>query len=194
MPVKSQMIVTFLVTVNAVAISAEQSLLTSHAEVLYQFRLPDDRVVSDTVLSNTVSVELLRPMVAIVILASPAIAEPGEAVYYRIRVSNTGNLAASIMFLHDWISPLTTLIPDTLRINDAQMNQSLSSSQPLSLGVIPPQTTTEITYTSVILLRPNTKRIPLRASANYVYQVNGPVHTGTALSNEAVIRIEEAEE
>lgn len=194
LPPKSQMVVTFQVTVNAVAISAEQTQLTSHADVSYNFRLPDDRVVSDHVLSNTVSVELLRPNVTILILANPIIAEPGSTIHYRIQVSNTGNLAAGSMYLHDWISPLTTLNSGTLRINGTQMNQSFGSSQPLSLGVISPQDTTEITYSATIIYRPNAKRIPLRASAKYVYQVNEPVHTGTALSNEVVIRIEEAEE
>ncbi|MZQ85024.1 DUF11 domain-containing protein [Paenibacillus sp. 5J-6] len=194
LPPKSQMVVTFQVTVNAVAISAEQTQLTSHADVSYNFRLPDDRVVSDHVLSNTVSVELLRPNVTILILANPLIAEPGSTVHYRIQISNTGNLAAGSMYLHDWISPLTTLNSGTLRINGTLMNQSYGSSQPLSLGVISPQGTTEITYSATIILRPNAKRIPLRAAAKYVYQVNEPVHTGTTLSNEVVIRIEEAEE
>ncbi|MCY9663013.1 DUF11 domain-containing protein [Paenibacillus chondroitinus] len=194
LPAKNQMAVTFQVTVNAVAISAEQTELTSHTDVLYNFRLPDDRVVSDHVLSNTVSVELLRPIVTIVVFANPLIAEPESTVHYRIQVSNSGNLAAGSVFLHDWISPLTTLNAATLRINGTPMNQILSSSQPLSLGVILPQATTEITYSATVVLRPNAKRIPLRASAKYVYQVNDPVHTGTALSNEVVIRIEEAEE
>ncbi|NOV01214.1 DUF11 domain-containing protein [Paenibacillus planticolens] len=191
---RSQLTVSFQVTVNTVAISAEQTMLTSHADVLFQFRLPDDRVVSDRVQSNTVIVEIVRPIMAILLAASPPTAEPGTAIQYRIRVSNTGNLAADSVNLHDWLSPLTTLDPGTLQINGTQTNQSLSASQPLYLGVIPPQSTTEITYTSVIFLRPNTKRIPLRAAANYVFQVTDLVHTGTVLSNEAVVRIEEADE
>uniref|UniRef100_UPI001C30D9FB hypothetical protein n=1 Tax=Lysinibacillus sp. GbtcB16 TaxID=2824761 RepID=UPI001C30D9FB len=90
-PAKSRLTVTFLVTVHQ---SADQEQLTDQVTVLFTFKLPDDQTVSNSVLTNTTRTQLLIPVLAIVITASPQIAEPGTPVNFRIRVSNTGNLAA----------------------------------------------------------------------------------------------------
>lgn len=188
---KSQLTVTFRVTVNQ---SADQGQLTSQTAVLFTFKLPDDQTVSDSVLTNSVSTQLLKPVLAIVLTASPQIAEPGSLIHFQIRTSNTGNLAADNVSIQNWISPLTKLLPGTLRIGDASASLTEAESQPLLLGTIPANGWTDIVYTAVIISRPNTRRITLRSTGHYTYQVNDPVHTGSVLSNEAVIRIEMADE
>ncbi|MDD9265878.1 hypothetical protein ACFPES_02415 [Paenibacillus sp. GCM10023248] len=115
-------------------------------------------------------------------------------VHFRIRVSNAGNLSADSVTVQNWISPLTTLLPGTLRIGDVPVNLTAPVTQPLVLWAVPLNGSTEITYTEAVVSRPNTRRIPLRSAAQYAYQVNDPVHTGTVLSNEAMIWVEQADE
>ncbi|MDR6879117.1 hypothetical protein [Bacillus sp. 3255] len=191
LPAKSRLTVTFQVTVNS---SADQGQLTERVAVLFTFKLPDDQTVSDSVLTNAVSTQLLQPVPAIGITATPTVTEPESPVHFRIRVSNAGNLSADSVTVQNWISPLTTLLPGTLRIGDVPVNLTAPVTQPLVLWAVPLNGSTEITYTEAVVSRPNTRRIPLRSAAQYAYQVNDPVHTGTVLSNEAMIWVEQADE
>ncbi|UKS24268.1 DUF11 domain-containing protein [Paenibacillus sp. HWE-109] len=190
---REEYVVTYLATVNSVGLSVNQQLLISQATALYVFRLPDEQTISNRLLSNLVSVELLRPIMDVMITASPQRAEPGSIITYRIRVSNTGNLAATNVLLYDWISQLVNLVPGSLRINSSVISL-LNVDQPLQLGVVLPDTTVELTYLAAIVHHSNTRRIPLRAAARYIFQVNAPIHSGTVLSNEVVVLLEHADE
>lgn len=186
-------VVKFQVVVNSFAISSDQKVLTSQSTVLFTFRLPDDRIVSNRILSNWVSVELLRPILDILLSASPNHAEPETVISYRILLANTGNLAATQVNLLDWISPLNTMVPGTLRVNGLAI-QGANVKLPLPLGTLEPHTTIEITYEAEVNHHPNSRRITLRVGAKYDYQVNEPLHQGTVLSNVVVIKIDHSDE
>jgi uncharacterized repeat protein (TIGR01451 family) len=186
-------LVKFQATVNSFAISLDQRLLIGQTHVLFTYRLPDGRVVSNQVLSNLVSVELLLPIMDILLSASPHHAEPGTIIHYQILVANTGNLAANQVYLTDWISQFNTLIPGSLLINGVPLQQ-VNVKQPVFLGNLQPRSTIEITYDASIIHHSNVRRLTLRVAAAYQYQVNEPVHTGTVLSNVVVIRIDHSEE
>ncbi|OAS21176.1 DUF11 domain-containing protein [Paenibacillus oryzisoli] len=186
-------LVKFQVTVSSFAISLDQRLLVSQAHVLFTYVLPDGRIVSNQILSNLVSVELLLPIVDVLLSATPRQAEPGTAIHYQILVANTGNLAANQVNLLDWISQLNTLIPGSLRINGILI-QEVNVKQPLSLSNLQPRSTIEITYDASIIHHSNVRRLTLQVPATYEYQVNAPVHKGNVLSNVIVIRIDHSEE
>ncbi|NQX62048.1 DUF11 domain-containing protein [Paenibacillus qinlingensis] len=187
------LLVKFQVTVNSFAISLDQKQLNSQAHVLFTYRLSDGRVVSNQLLSNLVSTQLLWPILDILLSASPKLAEPGTIIHYHIQVANTGNLAANHMNLLDWISPLNTLVPGTLQINGVVVQQ-VNMKQPLSLGNLLPRTSVEITYEAAIIHHSNVRRLTLQIPATYDYQVNAPIHQGTVLSNVVIIRIDHSEE
>ncbi|MDR6553245.1 DUF11 domain-containing protein [Paenibacillus qinlingensis] len=186
-------LVKFQVTVNSFAISLNQKLLTSQAHVLFTYQLPDGRIVSNMMLSNLVTVELLLPIMDILLSANPRQAEPGTTIHYHILIANTGNLAANQVSLTDWISPLNTFIPGSLRI-DGVVIQDVNVKQPLLLGNLPPRSSIEITYDASIVHHTNVRRLTLQVPSTFEYQVNDPIHKGTVLSNVIVIRIDHAEE
>ncbi|OCT11773.1 hypothetical protein A8709_28285 [Paenibacillus pectinilyticus] len=186
-------VVMFQVTVNSFTISPDQKELTSNSTATFTFQLPDDRTISNRVVSNTVHVALLQPMVFVNLSASPLHAEPCTIIHYRIDVVNTGNLAVNDVRLLDWISPLNTLLPGSLRINGVAA-QDVEVTQPLPIGNLPPRTSTQIVYQAAILPHPHARRLTLRVAAIYDFHVNEPIHTNTVLSNVVVIRIEHADE
>ncbi|WNR43323.1 DUF11 domain-containing protein [Paenibacillus roseipurpureus] len=185
--------VTFQVTVNSFAISPDQKGLTSQSTIQFTFRLSDDRIVSNRILSNTVHVELLRPIMDIQLSAASTHADPGTVIHYHMQVTNTGNLAADHVSLLDWISPLNVLQPGTLFVGGVQV-QYVDVNQPLPIGRVAPGATVIIVYQAIIRHHQNARRLTLRVAAKYDFHVNEPVHSGTVLSNVIVIRIEHPDE
>ena len=168
-----------------------QTTITNRAFVDYEFRLPNGIVVTDSLVTNNVIVQLVYPVIGVQLEVDPPIVEADEAFHTEVRISNTGNYSTDVT-LRDFIPNETTLVPNSVSVNGQAIPGAPIDS--IFIGSLPAGGLATVTYRLRVYHNPLQRRIRFRVRATYSYTVNME-HTGSsAFSNEASVRIETDDE
>ncbi|MEK5415130.1 DUF7507 domain-containing protein [Paenibacillus sp. FSL L8-0708] len=173
-------LVTYSVTVTSVPPTAS---LINQASVTFT-----SGVISSSTFSNTVTVPVFQPNIAVVKSASTANATVGDAVSYTLTVSNTGNYAANLT-LTDNIPAGTAFVPNSVLINGLPLAQA-DPSTGIAAGIIQPGGTTVVIFTVDITSLPSPQQLVNQGTAAYSFTLpDGRTLNGTALSNTVTIPV-----
>ncbi|WP_202128471.1 DUF7507 domain-containing protein [Paenibacillus dendrobii] len=138
--------------------------------------------------SNTTTTPVTQPQISLSKSASTTNASVGDPVNYTVTISNTGNLAANVIFT-DNIPSGTTFTPNSVVINGFPFPGE-SPATGISLGSLAPGATTVISFSVVITTLPNPQTLSNQATANYTFTPpDGRTLTGSAVSNTVTIQV-----
>ncbi|MEK0316656.1 hypothetical protein [Cohnella sp. 56] len=172
--------ISFKAVVPSIAGGAAPSLYTNEARLVYVFRLNDGRAVGSSVLSNSVSVRIISPVIQVVVSADPSNVYPGEGFRIRAEVSNTGNAAADTI--------LTNLLPVGARfagysvhVDGAPTAIVLDGS--VALGMLKPGERRRIEYRLTVPEHTDEEVIDGVLIARYRFEVAGSPRAGESRSN-----------
>ncbi|NBD23332.1 DUF11 domain-containing protein [Paenibacillus glycinis] len=182
---------TYNVTVTRAVIQPLQPVLVNRAILEYAFRLPNGLPVTDALVTNTVVVPLVLPVVTAHLEAKPELIEAGETFQADVRLTNNGNYSAYIA-LHDIVPSETTLVPDSVFVDGNAV--SAATGEAIPVGTLPPDGAATVTYLLRVFRHPLQHRIRFRVRAAYSYVVNKQQAASSVFSNEATVRIESDDE
>ncbi|MBM7563210.1 DUF11 domain-containing protein [Paenibacillus sacheonensis] len=182
---------TFDVIVTRVVLQPLQPAIDNRAVLEYGFRLPDGMAVTDTLATNTVTVRLVLPVIAVHLAVNPQLVEAGGTFYAEVRITNTGNYPADVTLI-DFVPDETSLEPGSAYVNGRLTPGDAESGIPV--GILSPDETATIAYRLLVDLHPYQYRIRFRVRAAYRFAVHTAYADASVYSNEATVRIESHEE
>jgi len=111
------------------------------ASASFTFRLPDGRVVQQTVMSDNVSVEVVSADIKVSAQPEHHVVEPGEVLSFDISIVNNGSLAAELI-LNGWIQNKPVLDEGVVWIH----NDYVQYHHGYPLGAVGPLQTLKFKY------------------------------------------------
>ncbi|MHA7966634.1 hypothetical protein ACX93W_21205 [Paenibacillus sp. CAU 1782] len=185
---RSSSIITFAVSIPASALSGTESVLINKGKLSYTYRLPDGRLVRESVVSNTVKTELLAPLLSLHAAVSPTVIEPRGNIRFQLELRNDGNLPADVS-LAELVPSQLCLIRDSMRIDGADAYQW--DGERLLLGLVPTGKIIRIRYAAKVDEGKEPDVIRGVVLARYSYQVNGKLYKEEIRSNGYKITVED---
>ncbi|MEW9701734.1 hypothetical protein [Paenibacillus sp. SI8] len=167
-----------------------QDSIINQMYVQYTFRLPDGRLVRQTVYSNTVSTPIYVPALQIRCTAEPIITEPGDPIRFTVWVINSGNCPLRVR-LEGLLPPGVTYEMNSLRWMDSPIEVSKKLDGSLSLGTINPDNLINFYYIVLVNSDIAAKQILYALTAVYEFNVDQQTYTREIRSNTCMIRIED---
>ncbi|CAI6033641.1 DUF7507 domain-containing protein [Cohnella sp. JJ-181] len=169
--------VTFQVRVNALT---AQSQLVNQATANYTFQPPDLRTVSGSAASNTVTVPVALPNVAVVKSASLADVAVGETMTYTSVVTNNGTEAVTNAILSDAIPAGTTFVTGSVAVA-GQSRPTAAPASGIAIGTIAAGAQVSVTFQVQVVSLPNPAQLSNQSSVSY----SSGTFNGQSLSNTA---------
>lgn len=184
--------VQFLVSIPAITDIRTLSAVGNQGSVQYTFLLPDGRNVRQSVRSNTVTTQLLSPIITAEIANDPLIVETGGIVGFRISVHNSGNTPAEVSVIRI-IPPATILDPDLIYVGTLG-SQGVPYNGTVQLGTLDPGESATISYYVKVNVDYLGHIITGYCNALYTFALDYRKYSGEARSNSYQIQIEEFSE
>lgn len=137
---------------------------------------------SATSSSNVTTTPIIQPIIGLVKSGSTANASVGDTVTFTIAVSNTGNIAATVI-LTDTVPPTSTFVPNSVIVGGVPQPGATPGGG-INVGTVNPDSTVFVMFSVVIDSLPNPQFLVNQASASYTFiPPDGRVLTRTQLSN-----------
>lgn len=115
----------------------------NQASASFTFRLPDGRLVQQTVMSDPVLVTLVAPDIIVSAIPARSIVEAGETLDFELTLTNQGSLAASIKLV-GWIQNKPVFGQGVLQIN----GKAVLYDHGFEMGTLAPSEQLKAIYTS----------------------------------------------
>nr|WP_221401493.1 DUF11 domain-containing protein [Paenibacillus phyllosphaerae] len=134
--------------------------------------------------SNTLSLQVFQPIIAILKSADTNNATVGDTVTYVLTVSNTGNLPAEVV-LTDPIPSGGAFIPNSVQVNGVPL-PGANPSAGFSIGVVQPgqSVVVSVSFEVIIQTLPPSQQLVNTSTGSYTYTApDGRVLSGTVNSN-----------
>ncbi|MCR8630254.1 DUF11 domain-containing protein [Paenibacillus radicis (ex Xue et al. 2023)] len=188
----TQTTISFQVNVTTLVGELTTAELVNQAKVYYTFRLPDGRLVQETIMSNTVSTGLFSPIIQLNVDVRPDVIEPDETVEFVLELTNSGNWTADVI-LTDLVPMEATLLNVSIQIQGMPA-ASLFAGGLLYVGNIIPKARINITYLARISGYMEVSRIRGHAVAQYRFDLDGRTYRSEVRSNSYLIIVEDPDE
>lgn len=169
-------------------------LILNTAQVPFKYRIvPGGSVIDAEKDSNTVDTVANYVCINAVKTVNTSYAEIGNALYYKVMVTNAGNINATDTVFLDSLQPNITFVQGTVAINGIPY-PSYDPNIGFSLGSICPDDVIEVTFQAKVNSRPLGSIIYNNASVVYQYKPdpNGNKLTNTVFTNTVETTIKEA--
>ncbi|WDH84704.1 DUF7507 domain-containing protein [Paenibacillus urinalis] len=160
-------------------------LITNQASSVFTFTPPDNRTLTGTAVSNTVSFPVSAPDVEVTKSSSLADVSLGDIITFTVTTLNEGIAPVTNVLFSD-PTPGTTFIPGSVTINGVPDPYAFPSGG-IDLGTITPGTSTTVTYNVSVDTVPSPPQITNQAAVTYT----SGAFTGTTYSNTPVIPVYE---
>ncbi|WP_150267348.1 DUF7507 domain-containing protein [Paenibacillus tepidiphilus] len=155
--------VTFQVVVNSLPSPPQ---LTDQATAAYTFLVPDGRTVSGSAASNTLTIPVRLPSVAVAKSASLPDVTVGDILTYSSVVTNNGIAAVTNVVLSDPIPAGSTFVAGSVTVGGAS-RPNADPAAGITIGAIPPGNSVTITFQVNVTSVPGTGQLSNRSSVSY---------------------------
>ncbi|WP_373600687.1 hypothetical protein [Paraclostridium bifermentans] len=171
------------------------NLIENTAQVPFKYEIvAGGNVTEDEKISNTVDTIANFVCMNIIKTVDKSHAEIGDTLYYKIDVSNSGNINATNTLFTDIIQQEASFVAGTVAINGISY-PNYNPNLGFTLDIICPSDTVEVTFQAKVQSVPNPNIITNQGSLLYGYKPdpNGSTLTNTIYTNEVETIINKAE-
>ncbi|WP_341347039.1 hypothetical protein [Paenibacillus sp. FSL H3-0469] len=140
--------------------------LVDQATAAYTFLVPDGRTVNGTAASNTLTIPVRLPNVALVKSASFPDVAVGDTLQYTSVVTNNGIVAVTNVVLSDPIPAGSTLVPGSVVVAGTA-RPAADPASGISVGTIAPGTSVTVTFQVSVNSVPGSGQLANQSSASY---------------------------
>lgn len=173
--------VTFSVVIVTLPVGQQ---LNNQASATYSYTLPDGRTLGGSLNSNTLTIPVSAPNVAVVKSANVTTAVVGDTIIYNIAVTNSGFEPINNALVVDAIPAGAAFVPNTVTV-DGSPRPGATPNAGVAIGTIAPGATVNVGF--------NLTAASLPTPATYSNQANlsftSGAFSGTAASNTVVIPV-----
>ncbi|AIQ51776.1 DUF7507 domain-containing protein [Paenibacillus sp. FSL R7-0331] len=155
--------VQFRVVVNSLPSPPQ---LVDQATAAYTFLVPDGRTVSGSAASNTLTIPVTLPNVAVAKSASLPDVAVGDTLLYTSVISNNGIAAVTNVVLSDPIPAGSTFVPGSVVVAGTS-RPAADPASGIAIGTIAPGTSATVTFQVSITSIPAGGQLSNRSSASY---------------------------
>lgn len=156
-------------------------LLTNQASATYSFTLPDGRTLGGSLTSNTVTIPVSAPNVAVVKSTTVTDAVVGDTFSYTIAVTNNGIANISNVVLIDAIPAGAAFVPNSVTVDGVSRPGAIPANG-IAIGTIAPGVTVPVAFSITVTSLPTPAELGNRASVTFT----SGAFSGSALSNQVV--------
>lgn len=173
-------VLSFSVTITSLP---TPQFITNQASSTFTFTTPDNRTVTGSALSNTVSFPVSSPNVLVTKTSSLADVTVGDTLTYTVTVTNLGIEDIQNVLLSDPATG-TSFIPGSVTVNGGA-NPTANPTLGINLGGIAPAASAIVTYNARVGSVPSPPEISSSASLSFT----SGVFASTTFSNAPVIPV-----
>lgn len=140
--------VTFGVAVTSLP---SPQFLVNRSQAVYSFSLSDGRLITGSALSNSVSIPVSAPEIAVTLTTGTTAVTSGDTATYTAVIRNNGTAAADHVVFAASNPEGTAFVPGSIRLNGT----SVPSADPLTgvlIGTLPPGDTVTLIYEVMITM------------------------------------------
>ncbi|WP_446686397.1 DUF7507 domain-containing protein [Paenibacillus planticolens] len=182
----SSITVTYKATVSSIP-NPQQLVNTANAAFTFQ-SVAGGSTISGVIPSNSVTIPVYAPKIAIVKSASTANGSVGSTVTYTLQIANTGNIGAA-MTVTDNIPAGTSFVANSFKVNGVV----ISGANPVTgvnIGTVAAGGSSNVTFDVLINSLPSPPQLVNSANSTYTFQPpDGRTISGTAGSNTVTIPV-----
>jgi uncharacterized repeat protein (TIGR01451 family) len=139
-------------TVDITSLPNPQQLV-NQGTAAYNFTLPDGRTLSGSALSNTVTIPVSTPNLAIVKSTTTTATTVGDSITYSISITNNGIETVNNAVFTDALPTGTTFVSGSVLVNGVT-RPSVSPSTGVTLGSIAPGVSVIVAFTVAVVSLP----------------------------------------
>lgn len=140
--------------------------LVDQATAAYTFIVPDGRTVSGTAASNTLTIPVRLPSVAIVKSASFPDVAVGDTLLYTSVVTNNGIVAVTNVVLSDPIPAGSTFVPGSVTVAGSA-RPTADPASGITIATIDPGASVTVTFQVNVTSVPGSSQLSNQSSASY---------------------------
>ncbi|MFX3646823.1 MAG: beta strand repeat-containing protein [Paenibacillus sp.] len=141
--------------------------LTNQGTANYTAQLPDGRVITDTSVSNIVTVTVSTPTVSVTKTASAIDAVVGDTLTYTIVISNTDTDPINSVVFTDAIPTGSVFIPGSVTV-DGIVQPTADPTTGVSLGTIGPGVSVTVTFSTNVIFLPDPSELADQAQVTFI--------------------------
>lgn len=139
-------------TVDITSLPSPQQLV-NQGTTAFSFTLPDGRTLNGSALSNTVTIPVSSPNIAVVKTTTTTSTTVGDTITYSIALTNNGIATVNNVVFTDALPAGTTFVTGSVLV-DGVPRTGVSPSTGVTLGSIAPGVTVTVAFTvNVVSLR-----------------------------------------
>ncbi|SDE23852.1 conserved repeat domain-containing protein [Paenibacillus sp. UNCCL117] len=153
----------FAVVINVLPVSQQ---LTNQATGTVSFTLPDTRTLTQTSLSNTVTVPVSAPNVSVVKSTATTSTTVGDTITYTVIVTNQGITDINNAIFSDPVPAGTTFLPGTLTV-DGVARAGANPASGVNLGAIAPGSFVTVAFNVSVDTLPSTGTLSNRSVVSF---------------------------
>lgn len=173
--------VTFSVIITSLPPSQQ---LVNQSTSAYTYTLPDSRVFTGSVTSNTVVSAVSSPNVTLVKSTTFAAATVGDVIPFSIVVTNAGIETINNVVLADQVPANTTFVPGSVTVNGTPQ-PSATPATGIQVGSLTPGSSATVVFSVTVVSLPASGIITNQSSAGFT----SGAFTGTSLSNVVTVPV-----
>ncbi|WP_449601318.1 DUF7507 domain-containing protein [Paenibacillus sp. Marseille-Q9583] len=152
--------------------------LVDQASAAYTFQVPDGRIIAGSASSNTLSIPVRLPNVAVVKSAGLADVAVGDTLLYTSVITNNGIEAVTSVTLTDTIPAGTSLVTGSVTVAGTSQ-PSANPGTGITVGSIAAGSSVAVTFQVSVTSLPSPAQLLNKSTASY----SSGVFTGISLSN-----------
>ncbi|EFM12133.1 conserved repeat domain protein [Paenibacillus curdlanolyticus YK9] len=173
--------VSFSVVIQSLPVGQQ---LINQASATYSYTLPDSRTLTGSLSSNTLTIQVSAPNVAIVKTSSVTTAIVGDTITYTIAVTNSGIAPINNVVIVDTIPNGSAFVAGSVTV-DTLPRPAGSPQAGIAIGTIAPGGTSTIMFNVIVTSLPTPAQLSNQASATFT----SGSFSGTAFSNTVVVPV-----
>lgn len=175
--------VTVSFTVFIVSLPTPQQIV-NQASSTFTFTPPDGRLLTGTAVSNTVTIAVSAPNLAVVKSTPSTAAAIGDTIAYSVNITNTGIDPVNNVLLNDPTPDGSAFVPGSVSVNGVPFPNANPASG-VSIGTLASGGTAAVSYSVTVISVPADASIDNQASITYT----SGVFSGSTWSNPVAVPV-----
>ncbi|MEC0167453.1 DUF7507 domain-containing protein [Paenibacillus graminis] len=141
-------------------------LLVNQGTIAYSFTLPDGRTLSGSVLSNTVTIPVTNPNLAVVKTTATTATTLGDTIIYSVTLTNNGIATVNNVVFTDALPSGTAFVPGSVLV-DGVARPAASPSTGVTIGSIAQGASVNVTFSVSVTSLPASGLLNNQSSVSF---------------------------